>query len=102
MKTSKTPQSFNEESPSPLKVSTTSFPIKMLPIKEVVHILGKSRSWVYSKMSKTNTSFDPTFPTPVKLSKTSSLWIESELMAWLESRIKLTRRVVEEADHAAV
>ena len=102
MKTSKTPQSFNEESPSPLRVSTTSFPIKMLPIKEVVHSLGKSRAWVYSKMSKTNTSFDPTFPTPVKLSKTSSLWIESELMAWLESRIKLTRRVVEEADHAAV
>lgn len=102
MNTSNPPLNFNAEIPSPLIILKPSSRIKMLTIKDVVQILGKSRSWVYSKMSKTNKSYDPTFPTPVKLSKTSSLWVEAELMAWLESRIKLTRQVVEEANHVAV
>lgn len=100
MNTCKYTKGFNAEPCISKKAPVTPYPIRMLRIQQVVYITGKSRSWVYSRVSKTSKSFDPTFPQPVKLSTTASLWVESELMDWLQSRIDISRQAVEGSNHA--
>ena len=51
---------------------------RLLKISEVENLTGKSRTSIYS---------DPTFPRPVKIGPRASAWVESEVMAWIESCI---------------
>ncbi len=51
---------------------------RLLRISEVENITGKKRTSIYS---------DPTFPRPVKIGLRASAWVESEVIAWIESRI---------------
>tara|TARA_R110002049_G_scaffold111070_5_gene260205 strand:- start:152 stop:361 length:210 start_codon:yes stop_codon:yes gene_type:complete len=51
---------------------------RLIKLPEVEKLTGKSRSAIYS---------DPSFPRPVKLSKRASAFVESEVYAWIESRI---------------
>jgi len=60
---------------------------RLLKIPEVESITGKSRTSIYS---------DTTFPRPVKIGPRASAWVESEVMAWIESRIT-TRQTAQEA-----
>lgn len=52
---------------------------RLLKISEVETVTGKSRSSIYG---------DPTFPKPLKIGVRSSAWLESEVNAWIESRIE--------------
>jgi prophage regulatory protein len=54
---------------------------KLIRIKTVREMTGLSRSYVYALAYKGQ------FPQPVKLSERSSAWIESEVQAWIDSRI---------------
>lgn len=56
--------------------------VRLIKIKEVLAICGKSRSNLYAAIR------DGTFPRPVKLSLRSSAWVRSEVLAWIESRMK--------------
>jgi prophage regulatory protein len=51
----------------------------------VLEISGKSKSSIYEAVKKKQ------FPAPVKLSNRSSGWIQSEVSAWAEERVKASR-----------
>ena len=55
---------------------TTQYRLIKLP--EVERITGKGRTSIYS---------DSTFPRPIKIGPRASAWVESEVTAWIESRI---------------
>ncbi len=57
-------------------------PTRLLRIKEVQHRIGLGRSTIYRWMS------EGTFPKPVHLGGHAVAWQESELEAWIESRIR--------------
>lgn len=59
--------------------------IRFIRLKEVMSICGMSRSSVYDAIKKGQ------FPPPIKLSTRSIAWLKSEVIAWVESRVKATR-----------
>ena len=59
--------------------------IRLIRLKEVMSICGMSRSSVYLAIKNGQ------FPSPVKLSTRSIAWLRSEVIAWVESRVKATR-----------
>jgi prophage regulatory protein len=59
--------------------------IRFIRLKEVMSICGMSRSSVYGAIKKGQ------FPSPVKLSARSIAWLKSDVIAWVESRVKATR-----------
>jgi prophage regulatory protein len=54
---------------------------------EVHNITGLCRSHVHAMASRGD------FPAPVKLGSRASAWIESEVLEWLQQRIKASRSV---------
>ena len=59
--------------------------VRLIRLKEVLRICGKSRSSVYEAIQKGQ------FPKPVKLRGRSSGWIRSEIEHWVQSCIKASR-----------
>lgn len=53
---------------------------KILKLKEVVDIVGLSRSSVYTLIQRGE------FPRPIKMSMRSSGWLRSEIETWIASR----------------
>jgi prophage regulatory protein len=51
---------------------------RLIKLPEVKRITGKGRTSIYS---------DPSFPRPLKIGPRASAWVESEVIAWIESRI---------------
>jgi len=58
---------------------------RLIRLKEVLAICGKSRSSVYDAIKKGQ------FPSPVKLRGRSSAWIKSEILQWAEGCIRASR-----------
>jgi len=56
--------------------------VRLIKIDEVLAICGKSKSDLYASISK------GTFPRPVKLSVRSSAWVKSEVIDWVEARMR--------------
>jgi predicted DNA-binding transcriptional regulator AlpA len=57
-----------------------------------------SCSAIYERMKPKSASYDPSFPKPIKLGTGKNppvAWIESEIEAWLESKITNSRPTVE-------
>lgn len=61
---------------------SANHPARILARREVEARTGLSRSYIY-KLSK-----DSAFPKPVKLTEYRIGWIESEIQAWIEQRIR--------------
>ncbi|WP_208279517.1 helix-turn-helix transcriptional regulator [Massilia oculi] len=72
---------------------TASFhtPLTILRRKQVEARTGLSRSTIYDKINRRSPRYDPTFPTQVRLSRDAVGWIESEVDAWIASRIRMSR-----------
>ncbi|WP_201605859.1 helix-turn-helix transcriptional regulator [Psychrobacter sp. JCM 18903] len=60
---------------------------RMLPLKEVTYHTGLSSTTIYDMLDKKSKRYDPTFPIQVKLSKGRVAWVESEVAAWIESKM---------------
>jgi prophage regulatory protein len=56
---------------------------RLIRIDEVMHICGLSRSALYASIQKKE------FPSQVKLSKQSSAWLQSEVLAWIATRVSM-------------
>jgi prophage regulatory protein len=56
--------------------------VRVIRIKEVLAICGKSRSSVYELIQR------GAFPAPVKLGGRSSGWVKAEVLAWVENCIR--------------
>lgn len=62
---------------------------RAIRLREVLKILGISKSTLYSRLNPASTGFDPEMPKPFKLGKQTSerapsVWWESEVIAYLE------------------
>lgn len=60
---------------------------RILRLKQLVGLLGLSRSSIYDRMNIRSPRYDVTFPRPIKLGKSTIGWIESDISAWIDSRI---------------
>jgi prophage regulatory protein len=65
--------------------------LTILRRKQVQARTGLPVSTMYCMMDKSSPYYDPTFPTQIRLSASSVGWIESEVEAWIESRIRASR-----------
>lgn len=67
-------------------------PIKVIRLKGVMERTGLSRSAIYYLMDSSNPRrWDPTFPKSFKISKSAVAWLDSEITAWLYSRVAASR-----------
>jgi len=66
--------------------------LRILRLKDVQQRIGVSRPTIYRWLDKTAKNHDPMFPRPVSLGANSVGWVEAELDAWLESRIRASRQ----------
>lgn len=55
---------------------------RLLRLPEVIRRVGYSRPSIYRKIDRTE------FPAPVQLGGRAVAWLESEIDAWIESRVK--------------
>jgi prophage regulatory protein len=63
---------------------------QFIRIRVVTQITSISRSGLYARLNPRSASYDPRFPRPIKLSpgpKGAVAWLESEVNAWLQSKI---------------
>jgi prophage regulatory protein len=70
---------------SPAAHSNEPAELRLIRLKEVLAICGKSRSSVYEAIKKGE------FPAPIKLHGRSSAWVKSEILQWVEACIKASR-----------
>ncbi len=59
--------------------------IRLLRLKDVLKICGKSRSSIYEAIRRGE------FPKPIKLGANTSAWIDSEIDEWIRHRIETSR-----------
>ncbi len=70
--------------------------IRILRRKQLEEKTGLSRSGIYAKLKpnpKRPNDYDPTFPKPISVGAKAVGWVESEVDAWLELKIKNSREV---------
>jgi prophage regulatory protein len=67
------------------RAPSTRADVRLIRLKEVQAICGKSRSSIYDAIKKGE------FPKPVKLGTRSSAWIKSEVEQWAVQRIRASR-----------
>ncbi|MFL9933482.1 AlpA family transcriptional regulator [Paraburkholderia sp. RL18-103-BIB-C] len=60
-------------------------PKRILRITDVIHKVGMPRSSVYRAASLGE------FPKPIKLGEKASGWLESDVDAWIDSRVAASR-----------
>lgn len=58
-------------------------PSALIRLKEVQRRTGLGRSAIYEKAAI------GTFPAPVKLGERASAWVEAEVTAWIDARIRM-------------
>jgi len=63
----------------------------VLRIDDVKARVGLSRSAIYDKINPTSQWYDPTFPKQISLGFRSVGWLESEISAWIQQRISVSR-----------
>ncbi|MGR5144454.1 AlpA family transcriptional regulator [Photobacterium sp. DNB23_23_1] len=55
--------------------------VRLIKLKEVIHLTALSRSNIYKKMSENS------FPNSISLGERSVAWVEEEVIQWIEDRI---------------
>lgn len=73
----------------------------MLRLKQVIERTGLSRSTIYGKLDSKSTQYDPSFPSQVSLGIGAVRWIDSEVNAWIEQCVTLSRTDCKQARRKA-
>jgi prophage regulatory protein len=73
----------------------------MLRLKQVIERTGLSRSTIYGKLDPKSSQHDPSFPTQVSVSLGAVRWIDSEVSAWIEQCVSLSRTDSKKAERTA-
>lgn len=71
--------------------SNQSNPLTIIRRKQVQAQTGLSCTGLYDKLNFKSPRYDPTFPKQIRLGAGSVGWLESEVQAWIESRIRASR-----------
>lgn len=58
-------------------------------IKEVIDLIGLSRSTIYEKINPNSKYYDATFPRPHPLGDRRVAWLKHEVLNWILSVAKL-------------
>lgn len=86
------PQKASHHSVSAKSVNNTDQrKISFLRLKELQARIGLGRSAIYYLMDSNSPHHDKHFPRSVKISAHAVGWIESEIDAWLEARVRVGR-----------
>ena len=64
---------------------------KILRMKQLIELTALSRSTLYEMMDVKSKRYDPTFPRGIKLTEATVGWLESEVNAWIDNKIKQSR-----------
>lgn len=67
-------------------------PLTILRRKQVQERTGLPTSTLYSLLDKNSPYYDSSFPVQIHISTASVGWIEEEVQAWIESRIRASRK----------
>jgi len=76
---------------NPQAITQTQTSHKMLRMKQLIEQTGLSRSTLYDMMDVRSKRYDPSFPRAIKLTEATVCWLESEVNAWIDSKIKQGR-----------
>ena len=60
---------------------------RLVRLQELQHTVGYSKASIYAKVKSGE------FPLPIKLGGRASAWLLSEVEAWIDSRVRLSRGV---------
>lgn len=74
---------YNAELTKP--ASKMPYPIQVIRMKDLVVLLGLSRSTIYNKMNPHSRWYDKRFPTPLRLGGASIGWLLADIEEWLHS-----------------
>lgn len=66
--------------------------VTILRRKQVEARTGLSRSTIYDKINRKSPRYDPNFPKQISLGGDAVGWIEAEVVAWIENKIRTSRR----------
>lgn len=58
---------------------------RIIRIKELIQLIGISRSTVYDKLNTSSKRHDPSFPKPVRLGGAAIGWRLSMVLAWINA-----------------
>lgn len=64
---------------------------KILRMKQLIELTALSRSTLYDMMDVKSKRYDPSFPRVIKLTEATVGWLESEVNAWIDNKIKQSR-----------
>lgn len=67
----------------------------LLRLPQLQSRIGLSRTAVYERLDEKSPYYDPTFPKPIKLGDGKNppiAWLESEVVEWINTRIKFSRK----------
>lgn len=67
---------------------------RVVRMKELVTLIGLSRSTIYDRLNPKSKRFDPTFPKPIQLGASSIGWKMGAVLAWIAA--------LPQADHITV
>jgi len=70
-----------DQSKSPSEAAGRQRPRRMLRLRGVEECVGFSRSAIYRAME------DDGFPRPVRIGRRAVAWVESEVQAWLDTKL---------------
>ena len=62
---------------------------RIIKLRDLVPRIGCSRATVYARLDPKDPRYDPAMPRPVNLGGRSVGWVESEVEAWLQTRIAM-------------
>ena len=72
-------------------MNTSINTIKMLRLRELIKLIGLSRSSIYDRLNPRSKRYDPDFPKPVKLNR-ASRWLVSEVEEWIRNKMSCRNR----------
>lgn len=67
---------------------TTTTPLKILKIDEVLKMTSLSRATHFAKLNEKSKSYDPDYPKPLKLGARSVGYVEQEVINWLQAKME--------------
>ncbi|MDC4944693.1 AlpA family phage regulatory protein [Acinetobacter baumannii] len=72
-------------------MNTSINPIQMLRLRELIRLIGLSRSSIYDRLNPRSKRYDPDFPKPIKLNR-ASRWLLSEVEEWIRNKMSSRNR----------
>jgi prophage regulatory protein len=58
---------------------------RIIRLKELIELIGLSRSTIYDRSNPKSKRYDPLFPKPLKLGSSAIGWLLDDVLAWIGS-----------------